>query len=114
LNRGEFLKLAVELFRDGGVRETGTFIPSWKREGRRRKLAQSCWKLACVLREDLGGGITLATGSASNPAKASKPAELLPARARRTRKSRIVVPPSPADTSTLECSHAPSKLTRRR
>jgi hypothetical protein len=67
-----------------------------------------------VLREDLRGRITLAAGSASNPAKAPKPAELLPARARRTRKSRVVVPPSPADTSTVEHSHASSELARRR
>ena len=68
----------------------------------------------CALGEDLGGRATLTAVSASNSAKVPKPAELLPARARRTRKSRVVEPPSPAVMSTLKSGQTPSKLPRRR
>jgi hypothetical protein len=107
------------LFRNGGVGEACALVVPrvHYREGERRgrKLVRSCGKLVGKPGEGLGRRITLAAGSASNPAKVPKPAELLPARARRTRSSCIEAPPSLASASTVECGHASLlELVRRR
>ena len=73
LNGGEFLGLVIELFRNGGIGEAHALVVPRVhcREGERRgrKLVQSCGELVGKLGEGLGRRITLAAGSASNPAK---------------------------------------------
>ena len=68
LNRGEFLKLVVELLWDRSVREADTFVPS--REGKRcrRKLEHRSWELARILGEHPCRRIALSAVLAANSA----------------------------------------------
>ena len=85
LNESEFLELAINLFRNGGVGEAYALAaPRHCREGERsgRKLAQGRGKLVGKLGEGLRGSIALASDLASDSAKVSNTSELVPARVR--------------------------------